>query len=162
MSMKAFRVKDAGHSSNLPNYQTEAFLLDSYVAGKQGGTGEKFNWDLADRSEEAWEANFPLRRIDARKCRRRRATSDAIRSRCFERRRSSPGKKDHKRSATLSPPFAKHEPATRCTWPTDDLYIRYHDTEWGVPLHDDQKLFEFLVLEGMQGGSELVLRFEKA
>lgn len=45
----------------------------------------------------------------------------------------------------------KHSPA-RCPWPTDDLYIRYHDTEWGVPLHDDRKLFEFLVLEGAQAG----------
>ena len=40
----------------------------------------------------------------------------------------------------------------RCHWPTDELYIQYHDTEWGVPLHDDQKLFEFLVLEGAQAG----------
>lgn len=41
----------------------------------------------------------------------------------------------------------------RCPWPSDDaLMIEYHDTEWGVPLHDDRKLFEFLVLEGMQAG----------
>ena len=40
----------------------------------------------------------------------------------------------------------------RCWWPTDELYIRYHDTEWGVPLHDDCELFEFLVLEGAQAG----------
>ncbi len=40
----------------------------------------------------------------------------------------------------------------RCPWPTDDLYICYHDTEWGVPLHDDQKLFEFIILEGAQAG----------
>ena len=40
----------------------------------------------------------------------------------------------------------------RCWWPTDELYIRYHDTEWGVPLHDDRELFEFLVLEGAQAG----------
>lgn len=41
----------------------------------------------------------------------------------------------------------------RCDWVTDDpLYIEYHDTEWGVPLHDDQRLFEFLVLEGAQAG----------
>jgi DNA-3-methyladenine glycosylase I len=40
-----------------------------------------------------------------------------------------------------------------CTWPAaDPLMIRYHDEEWGVPLHDDQKLFEFLVLEGFQAG----------
>lgn len=47
MSMKAFRVKDASTLQQLANYQTDAFLLDSYVAGKHGGTGEKFNWDLA-------------------------------------------------------------------------------------------------------------------
>ncbi len=41
----------------------------------------------------------------------------------------------------------------RCPWPGDDpLMIAYHDSEWGVPLHDDRKLFEFLVLEGMQAG----------
>ena len=41
---------------------------------------------------------------------------------------------------------------TRCPWPTDDLYVAYHDTEWGVPLHDDQKLVEFVILEGAQAG----------
>jgi len=41
----------------------------------------------------------------------------------------------------------------RCGWQgTQDLYVRYHDREWGVPLHDDRKLFEFLVLEGAQAG----------
>jgi DNA-3-methyladenine glycosylase I len=40
----------------------------------------------------------------------------------------------------------------RCPWPVDALYIAYHDTEWGVPLHDDRALFEFLVLEGAQAG----------
>jgi DNA-3-methyladenine glycosylase I len=42
---------------------------------------------------------------------------------------------------------------TRCAWAgTDPLSIRYHDTEWGVPLHDDRRLFEFLILEGAQAG----------
>jgi len=41
---------------------------------------------------------------------------------------------------------------TRCAWATKDLDITYHDHEWGVPLHDDQQLFEFLILEGMQAG----------
>ena len=41
---------------------------------------------------------------------------------------------------------------TRCTWATNDLSIRYHDEEWGVPLHDDRGLFEFLILEGAQAG----------
>lgn len=40
----------------------------------------------------------------------------------------------------------------RCDWPKNDLAIAYHDTEWGVPLHDDRGLFEFLVLEGAQAG----------
>lgn len=40
-----------------------------------------------------------------------------------------------------------------CTWPgTDELMIAYHDTEWGVPVHDDKKLFEFLVLDAFQAG----------
>jgi DNA-3-methyladenine glycosylase I len=41
---------------------------------------------------------------------------------------------------------------TRCPWPTDEPYIRYHDEEWGVPVHDDRLLFEFLILEGAQAG----------
>lgn len=42
---------------------------------------------------------------------------------------------------------------TRCGWVTDSpLYIRYHDEEWGVPVHDDRKLFEFLTLESAQAG----------
>ncbi|MDY6904295.1 MAG: DNA-3-methyladenine glycosylase I [Thermodesulfobacteriota bacterium] len=41
----------------------------------------------------------------------------------------------------------------RCDWAgTDPDYIRYHDTEWGVPVHDDNKLFEFILLEGAQAG----------
>jgi DNA-3-methyladenine glycosylase I len=42
---------------------------------------------------------------------------------------------------------------TRCFWCTSDpLYTQYHDEEWGVPLHEDQKLFEMLILEGAQAG----------
>lgn len=42
----------------------------------------------------------------------------------------------------------------RCAWAEsgNERYVRYHDTEWGVPLHDDRKLFEFLILEGAQAG----------
>lgn len=41
----------------------------------------------------------------------------------------------------------------RCDWGTsNELMLKYHDEEWGVPLHDDQKLFEFFVLEGFQAG----------
>ncbi len=42
--------------------------------------------------------------------------------------------------------------ATRCAWATGDAMVHYHDTEWGVPSHDDQHLFEMLVLEGAQAG----------
>ena len=42
---------------------------------------------------------------------------------------------------------------TRCAWCSDDpLYIEYHDTEWGFPVYDEQRLFEFLILEGAQAG----------
>lgn len=40
----------------------------------------------------------------------------------------------------------------RCAWAKNDLAIRYHDEEWGVPVHDDQRFFEFLILEGAQAG----------
>ena len=41
----------------------------------------------------------------------------------------------------------------RCQWPGQDpLYLAYHDEEWGVPLHEDNRLFEMIVLEGMQSG----------
>ena len=41
---------------------------------------------------------------------------------------------------------------TRCLWGSCEPMLTYHDTEWGVPLHDDQQLFEFLILEGAQAG----------
>ena len=44
-------------------------------------------------------------------------------------------------------------PRSRCAWAGDDpLYVAYHDREWGVPLHDDRRLFELLTLEGAQAG----------
>ena len=47
MSMKAFRIRDASSLAALPHYSTEAYLLDAYSADALGGTGAKFNWDLA-------------------------------------------------------------------------------------------------------------------
>lgn len=42
---------------------------------------------------------------------------------------------------------------TRCAWVNSDpLYLKYHDQEWGVPIYDERRLFEFLILEGMQAG----------
>jgi DNA-3-methyladenine glycosylase I len=50
----------------------------------------------------------------------------------------------------------------RCAWPGEDpLYIRYHDRDWGVPLHNDRKLFEFLVLEGAQAGLSWITILKK-
>src|SRR3982751_2711167 len=48
----------------------------------------------------------------------------------------------------------------RCHWAKTDLSIAYHDCEWGVPVHDDRTLFEFLILEGAQAGLswETILR----
>jgi DNA-3-methyladenine glycosylase I len=46
----------------------------------------------------------------------------------------------------------KDKETVRCSWPSNDLAILYHDREWGVPQHDDRVLFEFLILEGAQAG----------
>jgi DNA-3-methyladenine glycosylase I len=55
-------------------------------------------------------------------------------------------------------------PKKRCEWVNGDdpLMVDYHDREWGVPVHDDRKHFEFLVLEAAQGGAQLVDRAEEA
>ena len=52
------------------------------------------------------------------------------------------------------------ETLLRCAWATTPLGIAYHDKEWGVPVHDDRVLFEFLLLEGAQAGLswETILR----
>src|SRR5208282_5343817 len=49
----------------------------------------------------------------------------------------------------------------RCPWPEGDLYVAYHDTEWGVPLHDDRALFELLILEGAQAGLSWITILKK-
>ena len=49
-----------------------------------------------------------------------------------------------------------------CEWPTNDpLMLKYHDTEWGAPLHDDRKLFEFLVLDAFQAGLSWAIVLKK-
>ena len=61
---------------------------------------------------------------------------------------SKPTTATNKKSPSLS-----SKPPVRCGWcGTDELYCQYHDEEWGVPVYDDQKMFEFLVLEGAQAG----------
>jgi len=56
----------------------------------------------------------------------------------------------------------KEKRIIRCAWGTDDpLYLEYHDQEWGVPVHDDRKLFEFLVLDSMQAGLNWLIILRK-
>lgn len=62
-----------------------------------------------------------------------------------------------------TPKAMKPEPKStvrRCHWAQSPLMIKYHDAEWGVPVHDDRRLFEFLILEGAQAGLswETILR----
>ncbi len=53
-------------------------------------------------------------------------------------------------------------PKTRCSWCGDNpLYVAYHDEEWGVPVHDDRILFEFLILEGAQAGLSWITILKK-
>lgn len=49
----------------------------------------------------------------------------------------------------------------RCAWAKGDLYVAYHDREWGRPVHDDHRLFEFLVLEGAQAGLSWITILKK-
>lgn len=62
-------------------------------------------------------------------------------------------KSKHPVSNIKHPETNIRQPVTRCVWSGDDpLYIDYHDNEWGVPVHDDRKLFEMINLEGAQAG----------
>lgn len=57
-----------------------------------------------------------------------------------------------KRNPTTNMAETQSNDQSRCAWPKNDLAIRYHDEEWGVPLHDDVRFFEFIVLDGAQAG----------
>src|SRR5579863_9516156 len=50
---------------------------------------------------------------------------------------------------------------TRCAWARDPLSVVYHDEEWGVPVHNDRRLFEFLILEGAQAGLSWITILKK-
>ncbi len=60
MTMKAFRIRNAGSLEALQSFGSEAFLLDSYVPDKVGGTGETFNWSLAVEAKKTWAGRFFL------------------------------------------------------------------------------------------------------
>lgn len=63
-------------------------------------------------------------------------------------------------SSATAPARAARNARIRCAWPSSPISIAYHDREWGVPLKDDRKLFEFLVLDAAQAGLswEIILR----
>ncbi len=56
---------------------------------------------------------------------------------------------------------AAKTPLKRCAWAQGELYEAYHDREWGVPVHDDRRLFEFLILEGAQAGLSWITILKK-
>ena len=57
--------------------------------------------------------------------------------------------------------MAKRKSIVRCPWAQGDEYVEYHDREWGVPVHDDRLLFEFLILEGAQAGLSWITILKK-
>ena len=64
-------------------------------------------------------------------------------------------------TSKLSKPSVNSQALKRCAWANGDLYIAYHDREWGVPVHDDRMLFEFLILEGAQAGLSWITILKK-
>src|SRR6202034_1377721 len=103
------------------------------------------------------QADFSRGRFDAGKRGRGREKSSAVRRGCFQRRGIRARKKRSRKSEGVHQGgkicFMKAgSPKIRCPWPTNENSIHYHDTEWGVPIHDDRLLFEYLILEGAQAG----------
>src|SRR2546421_484345 len=64
-------------------------------------------------------------------------------------------------SKVLSHPSVRSKTLQRCAWAKGDIYTEYHDREWGVPVHDDRSLFEFLILEGAQAGLSWITILKK-
>src|SRR6202007_387638 len=81
----------------------------------------------------------------------RRTGSRSSGRRCAERADPESHRAPHLRVSAPLTPKAKAE-LKRCHWASSPLMIEYHDREWGVPVHDDRTLFEFLILEGAQAG----------
>ena len=95
MTVKAFRIKDAGSLKALPEYATDAWLLDAFVPDKLGGTGEQFNWDFAIEAQKLGKPIFLAGGLTpenvAEAVRRVRPYAVDVSSGV----ESSPGKKDH-------------------------------------------------------------------
>lgn len=95
MTMKAFRIRDVESLKALPNFQTDAWLLDAFSPGARGGTGERFNWDLAIEAKKFGRPIFLAGGLTAEN------VADAVRKvqpfgvDVSSGGESSPGKKDH-------------------------------------------------------------------
>ena len=95
MSMKAFRIRDVESLKELPQFQTDAYLLDAFSPEAHGGTGKKFNWDLAIEAQKFGKPVFLAGGLTPENA------ADAVRKvRPFgvdvsSGVESSPGKKDH-------------------------------------------------------------------
>ena len=97
MTIKAFRIKDAASLTSLPDYKTDAWLLDAYTPDKPGGTGEKFNWDRAIEAQKLGRPIFLAGGLTpenvAEAVRRVRPYAVDVSSGV----ETSPGKKDHEK-----------------------------------------------------------------
>lgn len=70
--------------------------------------------------------------------------------------------KQNQDSSIKHPASVFNQPLTRCAWcKNDSLYIKYHDEEWGIPVHNDRHLFEMLNLEGAQAGLSWIIILKK-
>ncbi len=97
MSMKAFRVKDAESLKPMADYRTDVFLLDSFVAGKSGGTGEKFNWNLAVEAKKFGKPIFLAGGLTAQNVAQAVREVQPFGVDVSSGVESAPGKKDHQK-----------------------------------------------------------------
>src|SRR2546430_13930409 len=108
------------------------------------GKSSSRSWErcLKSRSPRLWNGTSDNLRA---KLLRRVARKSAARLFCLD---SAADENADIRDMATSKPIAQ----LRCTWAANELNIPYHDQEWGVPVHDEKKWFEFLILEGAQAG----------
>ena len=99
MTMKAFRIRDAESLKALPDYPTDAWLLDAFVADKLGGTGEKFNWDLAIEAKKLGRPIFLAGGLTPANVAEAVQKVQPYARGCFQRRRSVARKKGPRQSA---------------------------------------------------------------
>ena len=95
MNMKAFRVRDAASLDALPNYPTDAYLLDAYSPDAHGGTGAKFNWDLAIEAKKHGKPIFLAGGLTAENVAEAVRKVEPFGVDVSSGVESAPGKKDH-------------------------------------------------------------------